>query len=73
MVPDVLDADHALVLGELHDLLVALLRGDERVLLELAEAPREREVVLRADVLIAEEDHLELVEGAPDLGEGRVV
>ena len=43
------------------------------MLLQVAEATREGQLVLGGDVLVAEEDHLVLEEGALDLGEGGVV
>jgi hypothetical protein len=47
-----------LLLADFEDLLVVLHALDEIVDLQLAETPAERYVLIRSEMLIAEEDHL---------------
>ena len=47
--------------------------ADDRMVLELAEAARERDVLGARDVLVAQEQHLVLEQQRADLGEQRVV
>ena len=52
--------------------VVGIAAGD-RMILELAEVPRERDVLRARDVLVAEEQHLVLEQQRADLGEQRGV
>ena len=47
--------------------------ADHRVILELAEATREGDVLGAREVLVAQEQHLVLEQERPDLGEQRIV
>ena len=52
--------------------MLGVAAGD-RMILELAEAARERDVLGARDVLVAQEQHLVLEQQRPDLGEQVVV
>src|SRR5262249_12788019 len=72
-VPDVLVAAHVLVLLEQQHLGIAVLLGSEGMFLELAEAPRELEVLLGRDVLVPEEDDLVREQRLADPGDRPLV
>ena len=72
-MPDVLDPGHGVVLLETHHLAVAVSRGQERVLLQLAKALGKCQVALDREILVAEEDHLKFQERPLDLREALVV
>ncbi len=74
-VPGVLVAVDRLVgaLVDLHQAGVLRVAPGHRVVLELAEAPGERDVVAAADVLVAQEQHLVLEQERTDLVEKAVV
>ena len=69
VVPGVLVALHVERLLEAHQFGSAGVRGNERVDLEFAETSGERHVLVGREGLVAEEDHLELVQGPADLGD----
>ena len=71
-MPDVLDPDGVLVLGE-SDHVGRLAGWQEGMGLELSELMREVRVLLGTDVPVSKEEHLELDERSPEfLQEGRI-
>ncbi len=67
VVPGVFVSTLLLVLGESHELGLGGVWRQEGVLLQLAKAAGEGDVLLRGHGLVAEEDHLVLVKGPTDL------
>ena len=68
-VPGVLAAPALLVVGDGQHLGIAGLRRRERKQLQRSEAAAEVQVLLGGDVLVAEEHHLPVEQGATHLGE----
>ena len=73
VMPRVLVTLHVERLLETHEFGGAGVRGDERVNFEFSETSRESHVLFGGERLIAEEDHLVLVQGTTNIGDQFVV